>query len=252
MLRLKKTYLLTFLCILTSICISANSFDSDTLKRKPRPTRPSPRAKPIPDPKPKQEARETKFEVGAGMMGSVLYLSRNIKQKNDAKGLAIVANYGGQKLYRLSVQYTHYFPINIEPTWYSVKANTIEANLEVIARFNNQHTKLYPFAGFSYNTFKGYFTGDDDYLNLREKYKAHSTIQSSWLGLNIGTGIEHTFGPIVLYGDYKMRVGKESTGGFNIMDVCYSAGIRIKISVITLKPVHIAPSNRYKHYRSNV
>ncbi|HWY12725.1 MAG TPA: hypothetical protein VN026_15435 [Bacteroidia bacterium] len=244
MLRFKKLYLITLLCMATSICLSGNYFDNDTLKHKPKSTRP----KPIPIPKPKKEVKYTNFQFGGGMMGSVLYLSRNIKEKNDAKGLTIVANYGGHKLLRFSVQYTNYFPINIEPTWYNIKANTIEANVEVIARFKNDHTILYPYAGLSYNTFKGYFTGLDDYLNLRERYKINTTVSNKWLGLNVGTGIEHSFGPVVIFGDYKMRVGVERAGGvntINIMDVCYSAGIRIKVSVITLKSAYHSMGDRY-------
>jgi len=185
-----------------------------------------------PKKKTKREFIKTNYQVGAGMMGSVLYLSRNIKEDNDAKGYVITANYGGQNYCRINVQYTQYKPINIEPTWYDIKANTIEANLEILARFKNEVTLLYPFVGFSYNTFKGYFTGLDDYLNLQERYKRNSTVKSTWLGLNIGTGIEHAFGPVVLFFDYRMRLGKtDSFSNINVQDVCYGGGLRLKIYV---------------------
>lgn len=173
----------------------------------------------------------TKIQVGGGIARSVLYLSRNVKESNDATGYAFVANYGGTKLVRLSFQYTYYKPINIAPTWYTIKANTIEMNLELLARFNNNKTFLYPLTGLSYNNFKGYFTGQDDYLNLREHYTTNSTIKSSWLGVNIGTGIEHTIGPVVIFLDYRMRLGAAGGkfGNFNIMDVCYGGGLRLKI-----------------------
>ena len=108
--------------------------------------------------KKKKEPEYTNLQVGAGMMGSVLYLSRNVKESNDAKGYTIVANYGGHKLLRFSAQYTHYVPINIAPTWYTIKANTIEANMEIMARFSNNKTFLYPFLGLSYNEFKGFLS----------------------------------------------------------------------------------------------
>ena len=46
-----------------------------------------------------------------------------------------------------------------------------------MAKFPNNKTLLYPFAGFSYNTFKGFFTGQLDYLNLKEYYKVNSEIK---------------------------------------------------------------------------
>ena len=183
-----------------------------------------------PTKKTKREFKKTDFQVGFGLAGSVLYLSRNIKEDNDALGYTFVANYGGQKLCRVSVQYTYYKPINIAPTWYTIKANTFEANLELLARFKNGKTFLYPLTGLSYNTFQGFFTGQDDFLSLREHYKPNSTVRNNWIGLNIGTGLEHGIGPVVLFLDYRMRLGQmEKFGNFNIMDVCYGGGVRIKI-----------------------
>ncbi len=196
--------------------------------------------------KAKKEEGMTNLQLGVGVGGSVLYLSRNIKEDNDALGYTFNIIYGGHKAYRLSAQYTTYVPIDIAPTWYNVKANTIEANIEAIVLFKNNVTILYPMTGLSYNTFKGYFTGVDDFLNLRERYKANSIVVNSWVGLNVGTGIEHAFGPLVLFGDYKMRVGKMAeTGGINIMDVCYSAGIRLKISVPTLNKLYRGANDKY-------
>lgn len=229
---MKKIYLFTLLFAFTADFFCGNALHED-----------------FPKAKKKKEYIETNLEIGGGIMGSVLYLSRNVKEGNDAKGITVMANYGGHKLLRFSAQYTNYFPINIEPTWYTIKANTIEANVEIIARFKNDKTLLYPFAGLSYNTFKGYFTGFNDYLNLRERYKANTNVVSKWLGVNVGTGLEHSFGPLVLFADYKMRVGKmEQKGGFNIMDVCYSAGLRLKITVPTVNKLFYGFNNRYKWF----
>jgi hypothetical protein len=198
----------------------------------------------------KRESEKTNLEIGVGAMGSVLYLGRNIKEDNDAKGFTITGNYGGQKLCRLGFQYTFYRPIDIEPTWYDVKAHTIEANLEMIARFKNNKSYLYPFVGLSYNTFKGYFTGQNDFLGLKEYYPMNTTQRERWMGVNIGTGFEHAMGPIVLFADYRMRVGLQrqygnNGGGLNIMDVCYSAGVRLKMIVPTLHKIYRGISDRY-------
>lgn len=195
--------------------------------------------------KTKSEMVKTNFEAGAGIMGSVLYLSRNIKEDNDALGYTFVANYGGHKLLRYSIQYTYYKPINIEPTWYTIRANTFEFNTEIIARFPNNKTYLYPFLGLSYNTFKGYFTGANDYLNLRETYRPNTNVINNWLGLNLGTGFEHAFGPVVIFFDYRMRIGRERGWSFNIMDVCYGGGLRVKLFMPTFKSIFHGWRNRY-------
>jgi hypothetical protein len=226
-----KTLFLTL--VLTGLLFSETS--SQTTK--------TPKAK-------RNEVTKTNLEIGVGVMGSVLYLSRNIKEDNDAKGFSINGNYGGNKLCRIGFQYTYYKPINIEPTWYDVKAQTIEANLEILARFKNNKSFLYPFVGLSYNTFKGYFTGLDDFLGLREYYPANTVQAERWVGVNAGTGFEHAFGPVVVFADYRMRVGFQNqygnkSGGLNIMDVCYGAGVRVKLYVPTLHKLYRGVTDRY-------
>lgn len=202
--------------------------------------------KPKQKPKPKKDEGNTNLQLGGGLMGSVIYLSRNVNEDNDARGLTFVANYGGDKLIRYSAQYTKYFPINMAPTWYNVNAQSVEANIEMMVLFPNKKTLLYPFVGFSYNTFKGYFTGANDYLNLRQKYGANLVVHNRWLGFNIGTGAEHAFGPLVIFVDYKMRVGKmEERASFTIMDVCYTGGIRVKLRVPTLKKIYRGINDKY-------
>lgn len=174
-----------------------------------------------------KERAYTKWSAKAGGNVSVIFLARNTKDNNNSPGLCGGLTYEVNNFLRISSLYSRFRPINIEPTWYNIKANTYEMNLEVVARFPNNKTLLYPFAGFSYNTFTGFFTGELDYLNLKEFYKANTTIKNNWLGLNLGTGIEHHFGILGIFVDYRMRVGKQD-GSINIMDVCYTFGLKVR------------------------
>lgn len=176
----------------------------------------------------KKEQIYTPWSVKAGTSISVVYLARNIKDNNNEPGFCGGLTYEINHFVRITALYTHYTPINIEPTWLRVKANTYEANFEVIAKFPNQKTLLYPFAGFSYNTYTGFFTGQNDYLNLKEYYAVNSEVKNHWLGLNLGTGLEHHFGILGVFIDYRMRVGKQESA-FNIMDVCYTGGVKVKL-----------------------
>ncbi len=174
-----------------------------------------------------KERPYTKWSAKAGANVSVIFLARNTKDNNNSPGVCGGLTYEVNNFVRVSTLYTQFRPINIEPTWYDINANSYEMNLEVMARFPNKKTLLYPFAGLSYNTFKGFFTGELDYLNLKEFYKSNTTIKNNWLGLNLGTGIEHNFGILGLFIDYRMRVGKQD-GSINIMDVCYTGGVKVR------------------------
>ena len=176
---------------------------------------------------------KTKFSVGAGMTRSVLFLTRNIKENNDATGYSAHITYGGTKLLRVTAEYTYYKPINIEPTWYNIKASTIETNAHFIARFDNSNANFYPLVGLSFNHFSGFFTGKNDFMGLTQKYPSNSIVTTNWLGLNIGTGFEYFVGSLSFFADYRMRIGYNDGKDrqLNIMDICIGFGLRYNITV---------------------
>lgn len=190
------------------------------------------------------EKKFTRWSIKAGANLSVIYLARNVKDNNNAPGYCGGLIYEVNDFIRVSTLYTHFQPINIEPTWLNVKANTYEANIEALAKFPNKKTLLYPFVGISYNTYQGFFTGESDYLNLKEYYKVNTVVKNNWLGVNLGAGIEHNFGILGLFIDYRMRVGKQETA-FNIMDVCYTGGIKIKFPHGKLAKKLSNPNDRF-------
>lgn len=196
----------------------------------------------------KRSERLTDLGIGVGLTRSVIFLSRNIKEFNDARGYCVNLTYGGHKLVRFTAEYAQYNTINIEPTWYDIKAKTYETNLHFLARFKNNKGIIFPLVGLSLNEFKGFFTGRDDFQNLRDKYSINSEVRSFWLGANFGLGYEHSIGPIKLVAMYKMRVGAaDANERLNIMDVCYNFGIRYELKV--LKPKYMY--RRVMNYHNN-
>ena len=186
----------------------------------------------------------TRWSLKAGANLSVIYLARNTKEKNNEPGYCGGLTYEANDFIRISTLYTRFQPTNIKPTWLDVRASSYEMNLEIIAKFPNKKTLLYPFVGLSYNTYRGFFTGESDYLGLREYYKVNSVVKNQWLGLNLGTGLEHNFGILGLFVDYRMRVGKEDQV-FNIMDVCYTAGLKITFPYGKLAKTLANPNDRF-------
>jgi len=191
--------------------------------------------------------KRTNFSVGAGLTRSVLFLTRNVKEDNNATGYSFYITYGGAKIVRTTLEYTYYRPINIEPTWYNIQASTLETNAHIMARFKHTKAYFYPLVGLSYNQFSGYFTGRNDFLGLSQKHSANTTVVTNWLGLNVGTGYEQFIGKASFFIDYKMRVGYNDggSGQLNIMDVCLGFGARYNIKVPSVYKIFSGTKNRY-------
>lgn len=194
----------------------------------------------------KTRNKTTNFGFGAGAIRSVVYLARNVNDNNDARGLNLIATYDEGNLYRFSLEYSLYKTLNIAPTWYDIKARTIEANVYVIARTKEKKIFFYPFAGLSYNLFQGYFTGVNDYTNLRAKHDKNTTVSTNWIGINAGVGFDYNFEKWSLYFNNKWRVGKtEGYEQYNILDLCFTAGIKVNIPGATLGKLFKGPRSRY-------
>jgi hypothetical protein len=184
----------------------------------------------------KNSAKYTNLGIGVGFARSVIFLSRNIKEFNDATGLNVGLVYGGNNLIRLGLDYSQFNSLNIEPTWMNIKARTYEANIHFVARFKGNRALVYPIVGLSVNEFRGFFTGIDDFQNLRGKYRPNTNITAYWIGMNFGLGFEHNLGPFKLTIAYKMRIGTQDVNEhLNIMDVCYAAGLRYDIKTYRVK-----------------
>jgi hypothetical protein len=194
----------------------------------------------------KSQPKRTTLAFGGGLSRSVVYLNRNVNDKNDARGFNASLVYGGSKLVRTSIEYTYFRTLDIRPTWYNVKAHTIEANVHFLARFKSKNAVFYPVFGLSYNVFSGFFTGVNDHLNLAAIHTPNTDATSRWLGLNVGTGYEYFFRPGSIFVDYKMRIGvAEGNFKLNIMDVCFSAGLRLNLKVPTFYSLFKGTRGRY-------
>lgn len=213
-----------------------NSNDTKkTNPKKPTPQKYIPK-KTVPIKSLKSESHYTNSGLGIGVTRSVIFLSRNVKEFNDANGLHLTYVYDGHKLMRFAAEFSQYKSIDIEPTWYDIKARTYEANVQFLAHFRSDKALIYPITGLSVNEFTGFFTGKDDFQNLRDRYQVNTTVKSYWIGANFGVGYEYAFGPVKAYLIYKMRVGAQDVNErLNIMDVCYHIGLRYDFETIKYK-----------------
>jgi hypothetical protein len=193
----------------------------------------------------KTHPAKTNFSIGAGITNSAVFLQRNTLDNTKIQGFSGYLMYDLSKTLRLSFDYTRYSTTDIAPTWYNIHASTIEANLHVLWH-SKGHLSFYPIAGLSLNIFKGYFTGINDYQNLTAIYSTNNEITTRWVGLNTGVGMEYSLKPVILFGSCKMRVGfSEGHSELNIVDVCFSAGIRYNLRVPSLYSLFKGTRNRY-------
>lgn len=187
---------------------------------------------------------KTTLSFGPGVMRSFVFLSRNVRDNDDVTGFSGSVVYGGEKVFRGCLEFTHFKKINIEPTWYDIKASTIEVNVQALARFKKTKAFFYPLVGLSLNRFSGYFTGKNDFLNLSDRYQKNQIATTIWLGGNVGAGYEQVIKRISIYAEYKIRIGT-SNKQFTIMDVCFSAGVRFNLRVPSIYRIFSGTKNRY-------
>lgn len=192
----------------------------------------------------KTHPRYTDLAVSAGVIRSDLFLTRNVNTNNDAIGFTGGLVYGGGRSFRLNLEYAHYRKMNIKPTWYDIKASSIELNANILAQFKKTKTFFYPLFGISYNSFQGYFTGLNDFLFLATKYEKNAIARTNWLGVNVGAGFEQKIKHFAIFGEYKMRIGN-SGPQLNILDVCFSAGLRYNFRVPSVYKLFSGTRNRY-------
>lgn len=194
----------------------------------------------------KVKSNETNIGFGLGIARSTLYLARNINSSNDALGFNSNITWDKGNYFRGNIEYSFYQSINIKPTWYNVSAHTIELNANIIAKSRDKGFYFYPISGISFNVFKGYFTGVNDYLNLNSIYQRYSTVTTLWWGLNAGVGVDFNFKRGCVYSSYRMRLGKvEGFNQFNIMDVFVNLGLRYYVSASKLGKIFRGTRSRY-------
>ena len=190
-------------------------------------------------------SKDYTIQLGAGASKSVIYLNRNVKEQNDALGLQTSAVFYGPSQFRYAVEYTRYRSINIAPTWYDIKAYSVETNFHLMFKVKDGDAYFYPQFGLSYNVFSGYFTGTQDFMNLALLYPVQSTVVNRWIGLNTGVGYERCFERFSLFLDYKMRTGLTESKKLNIMDVCITGGVRYRVYAGPLRKLFKGTRSRY-------
>ena len=157
------------------------------------------------DAKPKR----AKLSIGAGMNRSELFLEQNIKEDKRMMGISTQLVYDAHKVVRFSAEFTHYFPTDLAPK---------------------------------------YFTGKNDSKGVSAVYPPDTHQRINWLGFNFGTGYEYKYKRLGLFAEFKLRFGIEQKNFKNtgIKDVCIGTGIKYYFGIPTIRTLfHGGTRNRY-------
>lgn len=188
------------------------------------------------------------FELGfaGGLSKSVVFLTRNINEFNDAYGLYLQLSFNRpKKLIRNEISFTNYSKIQIEPTWKDVKSWTFEHNVNFMARFVKTEAFLFPTVGWCLSRYEGFFTGISDVQGLRAKFQPYTIVRQYWFGLNFGVGAEKVFYPFSIGMYYKMRISNgDLVDKLSIVDVCYHFFAKYYFKRIISKK-YLGPRGRY-------
>ena len=164
-----------------------------------------------------------KFSLGYGRLNGVVYMSRNVDVLNSANGHAFSLLYSQSDLFRWEIAFQRFSDFDMNPSWKSVKARTMECNLMCLARTQGGGLLFYPIAGLSYNSFNAFYTGIQDYTLMSKTTQPNTVIQSFWPGINTGVGSSLCIGNLEISLQYKMRIGQTpGLRDLNIQDIQFS------------------------------
>lgn len=197
------------------------------------------------------EKYKFEFGIGAGVSKSVVFLTRNIKEFNDAYGIYLQFSFNSiNKLLRNEISFSNYNKIQIEPTWKNVKSWIFEHNINFMARFIKTDAMLFPTLGWCVSHYEGFFTGISDVQGLRARFNPNTLVSQYWFGLTFGVGAEKVFYPFSVGMYYKMRISNgDLIDKLSIVDVCYHFFIKYYFKRFFSKK-YLGPRGRYILKRS--
>jgi hypothetical protein len=189
------------------------------------------------------------FTLGYGRVNGVVYMSRNVDIENSVTGNAYTMLYTFTDIFRGELLFQQFKSFDMLPSWKQVKAHALEINIMCMARTASGSVLFYPLAGLSWNRFNAFYTGIQDYTQMRKYSKPLTTYNSNWPGFNTGVGVSYCIGSCELSLQYKMRLGQTShMNDFNIQDVQFSIFAFYNIpKLIKSSPPNKEKSPKTKH-----
>ena len=192
------------------------------------------------------------IHIGAGGLLTSLNFFKNTQQFTYFPEVSARIYYQPAGFLRLMVDYaTLIKQVNIIPTWLNVKSTYIDVDAHILMRLRNienQNKLFYFIVGASAQSWKGYYTGIDDFNNSALKIQPNTNYKMLYFGGSIGFGFEYNFAPrLGMYGEIRFRVTNTDVG-FGLTDVCYGLGIKCRLIDFYPKAIYKRPGKHFKWF----
>lgn len=170
------------------------------------------------------------FYAGGGISLTSVNLFKNIRRNPYVIGYDVRLFYDVDQMLRLTAQYTYLPTFDFEPTWLGVKSHTADMGFNLMAKIIDQEAVFYTITAFSYHSFKGFYTGINDFSNKQNNYKTNTIQQDNYFGLSCGAGFERAFLHSIVYLDFRYHFSIYRRV-FTISDATYSLGLKKSIPI---------------------
>lgn len=168
------------------------------------------------------------FSLGFGGNLSSVNVYRNYKENPYNLGWNARLTYNFKDNIRFMAEYNHTPKFNLSPTWTDIKSQSFVISANAVAYIKDQDVMVYTISGLCVQTWKGFYTGIQDFSTAKLFYKDNSYISNRNLCLDMGIGFERPFPGFDLYGDFRYRFANIDTR-FGIIDATYNLGIKFPI-----------------------
>lgn len=193
------------------------------------------------------------IEIGAGGLLTSLNFFKNAQKFTYYPAVSVRAYYQPKGYIRFMVDYSSLVqPANIIPTWLNVKSTYVDMDAHLLMHFynsgNSNKSIVYFIMGVSAQSWKGYYTGIDDYNSSVLKIEANTNYKTVYFGGNVGFGFEYKFATrLGLYGEIRFRI-TDTDVGFGLSDVCYGVGLKCALIDFHPKAVYRKPGKHFKWF----
>ena len=177
------------------------------------------------------------FFVGGGVSLTSVNIFKNYKTNPYALGYDIRAFYELDQVMRLMGQYTLIPNFDFSPTWLDLRSHTVEAGFNLMANILDQEANFYTISTLCFQSFKGFYTGLNDFSNQKNIYIPNTIQKENYVGISLGAGFERSFVNSDLFLDFRYRFAVDGRV-FTISDAAYSLGWKKRITTKKLRRVN--------------
>lgn len=168
------------------------------------------------------------FSLGFGSVLSSVNVARNYKENPYHLGWTVRSTYDLNDNFHLTAEYASIPKFDLSPTWLGIKSNSIALSVNTVGYIKDQEIMIYTISGLCIQTWKGFYTGTQDFSTARFYYKELSFVRNKNLCLDLGIGFQRPFPGFDLFGDFRYRFANIDSR-FGIIDANFNLGVKFPV-----------------------